>query len=286
MNILFLGNSLLLCSVRHLAELVNQAPDNDLFMKTVYIAQGRIYHYVNGFETPMTQKISSWSGRHPNIVWKYRRGEDKWRNETNLSKSIKDIVCERKWDAIVTCGSSQHVSGWLYEQFKDDYKRFFELLRENSDAKIYWMWTFVPSSKVEGPKSLHTLDYAYGGEKALAKDEKEMFEYLNSVDERICADNNVLPLKLRIAYEKLVEAFPSEERLIIDNIHPDRGVGEYFCSMYIYCQLLKNEIGMRPSRFRYRYDASKYQYKFSKKPNISVDSGVKRMCDRILMGLL
>lgn len=253
MNILFIGNSLLLTPLRKLPNLIKNCPENDLYMKLIFIPSGKIYTYVDKFEESMVSNFVMKD--RPNRIWTYIYNRPIWSQELNPDKNIKSILMERKWDVIIICGHSGNFSSWEYDKYKDYYKRFFELIRQYSDADIYWTWTFAP---LYGNEFLFT--------KSKWKDHytpdtyEEMIQALDEADMKICQDNNVKPFRLRTYYNEFSKLFPEYRHLMYDYIHPDKGLGEYFCTGIIYTLFLKQIYKMDIDQFHYVYNSQKYHY--------------------------
>lgn len=282
MNILFLGNSLLLTSLRKLPQLLNTLPQKDVFIKLIYIGSGRIYTYVDYFKEPMTKPFIL---KVPSRIWTYTYGSKHWKEQLNPMMSIKDVLLEREWDVIITCGHTYEKASWLYDKYKDTYEKYFSLLRNCSDADIYWTWIFTPSYTAAAFLEREKLKYF------VPDTYEDMYELLNEVDERICTDNNVKSFPLRLYYNELIKVFPGHRNLMYDHIHPDRGIGEYFCSALIYDTFLKSIYGVEVKNIRYTYDASAWKYKNvdadyketpSAIPSVSVTPETKKIADKII----
>ena len=284
MKILFLGNCFTWRSIRRLPKILNLLPKkDDLEITCLYIPSIKIHHYTQYFDTNLNSPLKHLQNakRKFNILFSYTYGDDNFKREDFPDTSIKEIV-SKDWDKIVLCGHTGNASAWLYDKYKEWYKSCFDLIREHSNADIYWLWSFVTNVGYNESHSCETDLYNYGGEHALAKDEKEMFDYLNTVDEMICKDNNVHPLKLRVVYEELIEHFPGYQRLLIDRIHPDKGIGEYFTSGFIYNSFLKDLYKVDLKDIDLNIDTSKCIYKTINKSCISVNYKTKKIADDIL----
>ena len=252
MNILFLGNSLLLTAVRHLPKLLNQLPQKDLHIQLVYIASGKTHVYVNNFDRSMKEYFTIKKGKS-NLLWTYVYGHNRWKEDVMPDISIREVLTNTKWDIVITCSHSARTILWKYEKYKSKYDEYFQLIRQCTDAKLYWVWTFTPNREFCDEKLLVQYD-------DVAKNRWSMYKLLNKVDDTICTNYNLHPLRLRVAYEMLTKKYPKHHHLIIDSVHPDRGIGEYFCCAYFYNVLFKKYYYVNLSDLQYSYDATKYTY--------------------------
>lgn len=222
-------------------------------MKLIFIPSGRIYTYVDKFEESMVSNFVMKD--RPNRIWTYIHNRPIWSQELSPNKNIKSILMERKWDVIIICGHSGNFSSWEYDKYKDYYKRFFELIRQYSDADIYWTWTFAP---------LYRNEFLFT--KSKWKDHytpdtyEEMIQALDEADMKICQDNNVKPFRLRTYYNEFSKLFPEYRHLMYDYIHPDKGLGEYFCTGILYTLFLKQIYKMDTNQLHYVYNSQKYHY--------------------------
>lgn len=284
MKILFLGNCFIWRAIRRLPNILNKIPKrNDVEITCLFISSFKIHHYTEYFETKLNQPLNyhKKNDENKNILFSYTYKSERYKREDFPDTSIKEVI-SKDWDIIVVCGHTGNASAWLYDKFEEWYKSCFNLIRKYSTAEIYWLWSFATNICYTGTHSCNTGLYNYGGECAIANNEEEMYEYLNSVDERICKENNVHPLKLRVAYESLIKWFPGYQRLLIDGIHPDKGLGEYFSSGFMYNTFLKDLYKVDLKDIDLNIDTSKCKYKYINKSCVSVNSETKKIADDIL----
>lgn len=253
MNILFIGNSLLLTSLKKLPRILKKVSSDDVYMKLVFIPAAKIYTYVKKFDESMKSHFVMKD--KPNRIWTYVKNFPIWSQELNPDISIKDVVSERKWDIIIVCGHSGHYSSWRYDLYKDTYKQFFDLIRQYSDADIYWTETFAPLFVNEF--FFHVKKWK---EPHIPDTREEVIDLLDEADMKICQDNNVKPFRLRTYYNEFSKLFPGYRHLMYDYIHPDKGLGEYFCTGIIYTLFLKQIYKMDIDQLHYVYNSQKYRY--------------------------
>jgi hypothetical protein len=241
----------------------------------VYIAAAQVHHYVENFDRSMKEEFVVNNKGLPNRLWTYIYGQNKWDQKILPDISIREVLTNTKWDIVITCNHTGRRRMWKYEKYKKDYMNYFNLIRECTDAEIYWTYTFVPSRDFNCDKA---YEQAYD---LVAGSREEMYRYLNKIDDEICQVFGVKPLLLRQAYENLVKMFRNKYYLIMDNIHPDRGVGEYFCSAYLYNIFFKKYYGVDVKDLKFSYNASKYTYSDGT-PCISVNRVTKNTVDKIV----
>ena len=273
MNILFLGNSQILTAIRHLPKLLNQLPNNDLYIEMVYVAAANVTTLLRNFKMPMSTEYIVTKTHSGNIIWRYVYGQDRWDEMKFPDVSIQDVLKSKEWDIIITCGHTGKNGVLNYDRYTEKYKKFFREIRRCSKAKIYWLCGLTPNREF---CDTQIYDECSGGSR------RGMLKYLNVTDKKICNDYHLKSIPMRQAYEILVEQFPGYNGLVMDNIHPDRGVGEYFCTAYLYNFFFKPIYGVDLSELRFSYDASKHKYKNTDIQCISVDEKTKKIVDDVV----
>ena len=272
MNILFLGNSQILTAIRHLPKLLNQLPEKDLYIQDIYAPGAKIPTLVNNFKKSMSTEFITTKSHVGNRIWTYSYGNDKWDEVISPDISIQDVLKNTQWDFIITCGHTGKIGILNYHSCIKKYITFFKEIRKCSNARIYWLGGLTPNREY---CNTQLYDVCSGGSRM------GMVNYLKMIDEKICNTFHLEYIPLRQAYEVLAEQFPGYNHLIIDNVHPDKGIGEYFCTAYLYNFLFKSLYDVDLSELKFSYNASKYMYKDSNIQCISVNEEIKKIADDI-----